>query len=80
MKMVKLYNAGTNEALGDITDEQLQFLVDQFEEEWEGDQDYYINGDTLDMLREAGADAGLLALLERAIAGGGEADIRWSTA
>ena len=32
--MVKLCNAGTNQPLGDITDDQLQFLIDQFEEEW----------------------------------------------
>jgi len=76
--MVKLYNAGTDEALGDITNEQLQFLVDQFEEEWEGDQDYYISTATIDMLKEAGADASLLALLEQALGGGSEADIRWS--
>lgn len=76
--MVKLYNAGTDEALGEITEEQLQFLVDQFEEEWEGDQDYYINGATIDMLREAGGDANLLAVLERALGSASEADIRWS--
>jgi hypothetical protein len=32
--MVKLYNAATNQPLGDITDDQRQFLIDQFEEEW----------------------------------------------
>ena len=78
MEVVKLYNAGTNAPLGDISDEQLQFLIDQFEEEWEGDQDYYINSATIDMLKEAGADGSLLALLERALGGGSEADIRWS--
>ena len=54
--MVKLYNAATNQLLGDITDDQLQFIIDQFEEEWEGDQDYYVNTATIDMLKDAGAD------------------------
>jgi hypothetical protein len=76
--VVKLYNAGTNELLGDISEEQLTFLQDQFEEEWSGDQDYYINRATIDMLKENGADAQLLALLERALGSGDEADIRWS--
>jgi hypothetical protein len=76
--MTRLYNAATNEALGDITDEQLQFLIDQFEEEWEGDQDYYINTATIDMLKEAGADASLLAMLQRVLGDKGEGDIRWS--
>jgi hypothetical protein len=77
--MVKLYNAATNQPLGDITDDQLQFLIDQFEEEWEDDQDYYINTATIDMLKDAGADPALLALLQRALGAAGEADIRWSS-
>ena len=60
--MVKLPNAAANEPLSDITDDQLQFLVDQFEEEWEGDQDYYINTATIDMLEDPVADPALLAL------------------
>jgi hypothetical protein len=77
--MVKLYNAATNEALGDITDEQLQLLIDQFEEESEDDQDYYINTATMDMLKDAGADASLLAMLQRVLGDKGEGDIRWSS-
>jgi hypothetical protein len=41
--VIKLYNAGTNALLGEITDAQLAFLQEQFEEEWSGDQDYYLN-------------------------------------
>ena len=76
--MVKLYNAADDALIGEISEEQLKFLQDQFEEEWSGDQDYYVSGDTLDMLESAGADAALLALLRRAIGTAGEADIRWS--
>jgi hypothetical protein len=76
--MVKLYNAATNQPLGDVNDDQLQFLIDQFEEELEGDQDYYINTVTIDMHKDAGADPSLLALLQRALGAAGEADIRWS--
>ena len=76
--MIKLYDAGTNAPLGDITADQLQFLRDQFEEEWEGDQDYYINAATIDMLREAGGDEALLALLSQVLGSSGEGDIRWS--
>ena len=76
--MVKLYDAQSGAPLGDITDEQLKFLQEQFEEEWAGDQDYYINRATLDMLKDAGADQGLLGLLERALSGKDDGDIRWS--
>lgn len=77
--MIKLYNAATNELLGEISEQQLQLLQDQFEEESSDDQDYYINRATLDMLKDAGADAQLLALLERVLGGAGEGDIRWSS-
>jgi hypothetical protein len=76
--VIKLYNAGTNAPLGDITAEQLEFLREQFEEEWEGDQDYYINAATIDVLRDAGADESLLALLRQVLGSSGEGDIRWS--
>ena len=76
--MIKLYDAATGTPLGEVSEEQLQFLQDQFEEEWEGDQDYYVNEATLDMLKEAGADAPLLDLLKKALGSKGEADIRWS--
>jgi hypothetical protein len=61
-----------------FSEDQLKFLRDQFEEEWSGDQDYYINRATIGMLSEAGADSDLLALLERAVGAAGEGDIRWS--
>jgi hypothetical protein len=77
--MVKLYNAATSQPLSDITDDQLQFLIDQFEEEWEGDQDYYINTGSRDTLKDDGADPSLLALLQRVLGAAGEADIRWSS-
>lgn len=74
---IKLYDAGSGDLLGEISEEQLQFLQDRFEEETSDDQDYYINRATLDTLKEAGADASLLSMLERALKGD-EGDIRWS--
>jgi hypothetical protein len=76
--LIKLYNEAGNTSLGEITEEQLKFLQDQFEEEWSGDQDYYINRDTIDMLERAGADSALLSLLRNALSPAGEVDIRWS--
>ena len=61
--MIRIYNAGTDAYLGELTAEQLQFLVDQLVEEGAGDQDYYINAATVDMLRDAGAEAGLISIL-----------------
>jgi hypothetical protein len=78
MSVINLYDAKTNNKLGSISEEQLSFLQDQFEEEWDGDKDYYINEATIDMLKGAGADAHLLELLRRALGDGGEGDVRWA--
>ena len=75
--MPKLYNQTTNELISEITDTQLQFLIDQLEEEDSKDKDYYINGDTLNMMREADGDPELIALLEKAMGEAGEVDILW---
>lgn len=75
--MAKLYDATTGAELGEITDPQLEFLQEQLEEESAGDQDYYINQETLDYFAEQGADRGLIDLLQAALAGRDEIDIRW---
>ena len=76
--MVNVYDNKTNKFLGPITDEQLQMLIDQLEEESGEDQDYYLNGETLDMLARAGATGELLALLRQALGENGEGEIRWA--
>lgn len=80
--MIRLYDAERNTLLGEISDEQLQFLAARLEEESTTDQDYFINVDTVDMLEEEGADEDLVAMLREAIeAGDGEGlDVRWEQA
>lgn len=76
--MIELHDAERGTRLGTIDDQQLKFLVDALEEESTTDTDYYINADTIDMLEADGADADLLGLLRRALAGREGMDIRWS--
>jgi len=68
---------GTDTVLGQISDAQLQFLIDQLEEEHSEDKDYYLNQETLTMFEEQGCDAELLALLRKAIGDADEIDIEW---
>jgi processive 1,2-diacylglycerol beta-glucosyltransferase len=75
--LVALYDVHTDEPAGAITEGQLALLSALLERESLADNDFYIDGDTIAMLRERGADDDLLALLERAVAGRGEADLRW---
>ena len=76
--MIQLHDKDTGAWINNITEEDLQFLVDQLEEESSDDQDYYINETTLDMFEEAGADKALVSLLRGALNGRTEMDIRWS--
>jgi processive 1,2-diacylglycerol beta-glucosyltransferase len=76
--MVKLYDKDTGAWLGTITEEQLQFLMDQLEEESSEDRDYYINDATLESFEEEGADPALIKVLRAALNGRTEMEIRWS--
>jgi processive 1,2-diacylglycerol beta-glucosyltransferase len=76
--MIRLHDQDNGAAIGDITERQLQFLVEQLEEESTTDRDYYVDAHTLDMFRDAGADPDLVELLERALGQREGITIRWS--
>ena len=76
--MIQLYDAERGTRLGEISDAQLQSLMDSLEEESVVDQDYYLTADTIDMLESDGADAGLVGLLRDALAGREGMDVRWA--
>lgn len=76
--MIQIYDKDTGSRIGTISEENLQFLIDQLEEESGVDQDYYINETTVDLFEEQGADKNLVALLRSALNGRTEMEIRWS--
>ncbi|NIO00718.1 MAG: galactosyldiacylglycerol synthase [Candidatus Latescibacteria bacterium] len=76
--MIQLRNKETGSILGSISEEDLQFLVDNLEEEWEEDADYYLTRATVDMLKSRGAPETLMKLLERAIGDRDDIEIEWS--
>lgn len=76
--MIQIHDKDSGARIGTLTEEQLQFLIDQLEEESGEDQDYYINETTVDLFEENGADKALIALLREALNGRTEMEIRWS--
>jgi len=76
--MIALRDKDTGADLGTITEEQLQFVVDQLEEEYAEDRDYYINRTILDVMRQNDADPGLVDLLSKAIGDRDGVEIEWS--
>lgn len=76
--MIQIHDKDTGSWIGTLTEENLQFLIDQLEEESGEDQDYYINETTIDLFEESGADKDLISLLRNALNGRTEMEIRWS--
>jgi hypothetical protein len=73
----RLTESDSGTTIGDITERQLQYLVDELEEESETDRDYYIDAATIDMLEADGADAALVAMLRRAVGTRDGVEIGW---
>jgi CRISPR/Cas system Type II protein with McrA/HNH and RuvC-like nuclease domain len=76
--MVKLYDKESGQKLGEISEEQLEFMMNHLEEEGPGDQDYYLTPDTIDLFEEVGADQDLVDTLRNIMAGREELEVRWS--
>jgi hypothetical protein len=75
---ITLTDSETGAAIGTITEEQLAQLVDHLEEETPEDQDYWIDGATLDALEEEGVDPAVIALLRKAVGDRDGLDVRWT--
>ena len=75
--MVDLYDAASNRLVGEISDDELQFLADALEEESTEDRDYYIESGTIEMLEGQGASGHLLDTLRRAVGLHEGVELRW---
>jgi processive 1,2-diacylglycerol beta-glucosyltransferase len=75
--MINLREKGTNKPLGSITEAQLQFLIDQLEEESLEDQDYSVTPLLLEVFESEGADPALISLLKAALGEKEEIEIIW---
>jgi len=75
--MIEIYDNETGDLVGEITDEQLQFLIDELEETSSSDRDYYLHAPALELLEEAGADDELLEVLQNALGDADGVEIRW---
>lgn len=76
--MIELRDKATGSILGSISEEELQFLIDQLEEESEEDTDYYLNRTTFELLKSRDASQHLIELLEQAMGSRDEIEIEWS--
>jgi hypothetical protein len=73
MSTIQLYrelpDTYKREILGSLTEDQLDFLIDNLEEEFEEDMEYFLDSHALEYLKDQNADKSVLALLEKALTG-----------
>ncbi len=73
MGTIQLYKENPDtferEILGILSESQLDFLIDNIEEELEEDEEYLLIPDTVSYLKEQGADSNLISMLEKALVG-----------
>ncbi len=75
--MPKLYDQADDRLLGEISQQDLDLLIEKLEETSSRDRDYYVDNDTFLLLVEAGASSVLLDAIKMAVDLNGQADIRW---
>jgi processive 1,2-diacylglycerol beta-glucosyltransferase len=78
--MINLYDKASGALIGAISEDQLQFLMDQLEEESLEDRDYSITKMELDYFEAQGAPRQLVDLLRQALGGRDEVVVQWSSA
>ena len=76
-QMYRLMDIEHDNEIGIITEDQVQFLIDNLEEEGVEDRDYYIDPDALNFLAENGCDEELLTMLTEALEGRVNIDVRY---
>ena len=74
---ITLYDNDSGAAIGGISDSDLQFLIDNLEEETSDDQDYYLRPETVAMLADRGGSDALVTLLRTALGDRQGVEIRW---
>lgn len=74
--MIRLRDKDTGTDIGSISEEELDFLRDQLEEESADDTDYYISRAELEILKDNGPP-GLIRLLEEAIGDREAIEVEW---
>ena len=76
--MIELREKGTETRIGEVSEQQLQFLIDQLEEEDLEDHDYAITPMLLQMFEGEGADESLILLLKQALGDRATMEIVWT--
>ena len=75
--MVTLKDKNTNAWLGSVTYAQLQFLINELKDEYKNGQEYLVNRDSLEILKQQGADGALTKVIEKAMGDEDKVEFYW---
>ncbi len=76
--MIALYDVASGAKVGRITDKQLEALLGWMEEESTEDRDYYLTAEDCELMEEQGIDPSLITVLQEALRGRDDMDIRYA--
>ena len=76
---VRLTDKSNGVVVGSIDRDELQFLIDNLEEESSRDADYFIDQATVEILAEAGGNPALISMLRNAVGTSDGIDVEWES-
>ena len=74
---IRIIDKQSGAHLGELGEDVMKLMLDQFEEEHSRDRDYFIDATTIELLDHAGASPRLLALMREVVGTSDGVDIRW---
>ena len=76
--MIALYDVASGAKVGRITEQQLEALMGWMEEESTADRDYYLTAEDCELMLEQGIDPTLITVLQEALKGREDMDLRYA--
>ncbi len=76
--MIALYDVASGARVGRITEKQLEALIGWMEEESTEDRNYYLTAEDCELMEEQGLDPSLITVLQEALRGRDDMDIRYA--
>lgn len=76
--MIALYDVASGAKIGRITEQQLEALMGWMEEESTADRDYYLTAEDCELMLEQGIDPTLVTVLQEALKGREDMDLRYA--
>jgi hypothetical protein len=75
--MITLKNKDTGQRIGKLSEDELQYLIDELVEEHDEDKDYWLNKTQIEIMKEKGEHLSMLEMLEKELGDNQDMEIVW---